>query len=654
MKAGMSNKKFYVTTPIYYVTARPHLGSLYSTVMADVAARWNKLLGKKIFFLTGTDEHGQKVSQAAKEVGKNPKAFVDSFIGVYKKIWRDYELDYNDFIRTTDQRHKDAVQYFIKKLEKKGDIYKGSYEGWYCVSDEAYLTETDYDTHITYKKDEGPACPVCKRSTKFMTEEAYFFRLSAYQDKLLKFYEENPDFITPRERFKEVINFVKSGLKDLSISRTTLKWGIPFPDDPNHVCYVWLDALANYISAIGYGQKDKKKEFDFWWPSDLHILGKDIIRFHAVYWPAFLMAADLKLPKQLLVHGWITICGKKMSKSLANIVDPEILYEKYGPEPVRYYLLRQIPVTQDGDFCIEDLEKRITCDLANDLGNLVNRMLMLAEKNGVSTISVQESWSGESIKLRDEAWNMVGDVENYMEDYLFHMALARVWKFIAQVNSYFHAHEPWKLAKKDLGKFIEVLSATCHSLHCIALLLWSVMPSKMEELLSAIGVSFDEECHAIENLKSCRWSKQFILKLIPPLFERPEVATECKEKLVKAIVGENIEKEKESVVPIDLVVQVELRVGTIESCQEIPKSDKLLKLTVNFGPNGERTILAGVKKWYKPYDLIGKQGVFIYNLRPRKMLGFESQGMMLFAESEDGCLEYIAPVGVVPNGTRLR
>jgi len=575
-----------------------------------------------------------------------------SFIDIYKTIWQKYELDYNDFIRTTDPRHKEAVQYFIKVLQKKGDIYKGSYEGWYCVQCEAYLTETDYDTSITYKKDEGPQCPVCKRSTTFMVEEGYFFKLSAYQGKLLKFYEENPDFITPRGRFTEVINFVKAGLKDLSISRTTVKWGIPFPGDPKHVCYVWIDALVNYISAIGYGQPDKKKEFDFWWPADLHILGKDIVRFHAVYWPAFLMAADLKLPRRLLVHGWITICGKKMSKSLANVIDPEILYEKYGAEPIRYYLLRQIPVTQDGDFSFEDLEKRIVCDLANDLGNLLNRMLALAQKVDIAKIGIQESWSEDAIKLRDEAWNMVSDVENYMEDYLFHMALSRIWKFIAQVNSYFHSKEPWKLAKKDLGQLMEVLSATCHSLHLIGSLLWPIMPSKMEELLGALGVSFDIEKNAIEKLKLSRWSEQFILKQIPTLFEKPIVQVECKKKREQELTNDEASKEDKTI-SIDLFAQVELRVGTIKNCEEVPKSDKLLKFSVDFGPQGRRIILAGVKKWYKPNDLIGKQAVFVYNLKPRKMLGLESQGMMLFAEDEDGSLQYVSPAENVPNGTKL-
>jgi len=643
----MSNKKFYVTTPIYYVTARPHLGTLYSTIMADVSARWNKLLGKKTFFLTGTDEHGQKVAQAAEAAGKTPKEFVDSFIETYKAVWHDYELDYNDFIRTTDPRHKQAVEHLIKELEKKGDIYKGSYEGWYCVSDETYLTETDYDTSVSYKEDKGPECPVCNRPTRWMTEEGYFFKLSAYQDKLLKFYEENPHFIMPKERFAEVISFVKSGLKDLSISRTAITWGIPFPGDPAHVCYVWIDALTNYISAVGYGQKGKQKEFDFWWPADLHILGKDIVRFHAVYWPAFLMAAGLPLPKQLLVHGWITVCGQKMSKSLANIVDPEVLYKKYGPEAIRYFLLREMPVTQDGDFCIEALEKRITCDLANDLGNLVNRMLLLAQKNNISEIPVQENWSKEAVALREQAENMLSEVQGHMDEYLFHMALARIWKFIAQVNAYFHAQEPWKLAKKDLGSFIEVLSATCHSLHMIASVLWPVLPSKMEALLSSLGVPFDMERNALENLKMSRWQEQFKLKPIPALFVKPD--PDCKKKAN----SEQVVEEKEMYIPIDTFAQVELRVGTIETCEEVPKSEKLLKFTVDFGSLGKRTILAGVKKWYKPDDLIGKQAVFVYNLKPRKMVGLESQGMMLFAEDDEGRLQFITPASKVPNGMRL-
>ncbi len=658
----MTHKKFYVTTPIYYVTARPHLGSLYSTIMADVAARWNKLQGKKAFFLTGTDEHGQKVAQAARRADKEPKEFVDSFIQAYKDVWREYELDYNDFIRTTDERHVHAVQSFIKKLEQKGDIYKGSYDGWYCVHDEAYLTKTDYDDAKQYKKDEGPVCPVCKRPTKWMSEEGYFFRLSAYQDKLLTFYKEHPDFITPRERFTEVINFVKSGLKDLSISRRTITWGIPFPGDKNHVTYVWLDALVNYISAIGYADPAKVKEFDFWWPANLHILGKDIVRPHAIYWPAFLMAAGLPLPRRLLVHGWITVCGKKMSKSLANIVDPEKLYQRFGAEPVRYFLLRQMPTTQDGDFCIEDLEKRISCDLANDLGNLLNRMLTLAIKYDITDIAQQDSWSAHAIKLREESWSMVGDVENYMKDYLFHQALARIWKYISLINSYFHAQEPWKLAKKDKGSFIEVLSATCHSLSQVAYLLWPIMPHKMEDLLNALGLTFDIERYSVENLKLNRWTEHFRLKKISPLFIKPDDSAECKKEQEAKGAQQRLDK-KDDVdkadmsgheISIDEVAQVELLVGTIEQCQEVPKSKKLLKLHVNFGTKGKRIIMAGVKKWYAPEDLVGKQAVFVYNLKPRTMLGMESQGMMLFAESEEGTLSFISPDIKVPNGTRLR
>ncbi|HML19297.1 MAG TPA: methionine--tRNA ligase, partial [Candidatus Dependentiae bacterium] len=334
--------KYFVTTPIYYVTSGPHIGSLYSTLIADVAARYHALFGDNVFFLTGTDEHGQKVAQAAAKAGVEPKAFVDKVSDEYKKMWKLYDLNYTDFIRTTDERHKKAVYKWIETVEKKGDIYKAQYDGWYCVPDETFVTDQAVDG-------KAPLCPTCGRETIQLTEENYFFRLSAYQDRLLKFYKENPDFITPRERLNEVISFVESGLKDLSISRTTVSWAIPFPKDPAHRVYVWADALMNYATAVGYGDDSKTKEFNYWWPADLHIMGKEIVKFHAAYWPAFLMAADLPLPKRLLVHGWITADGKKMSKSLGNVVDPVPLAATYGIEPVKYYLLRQLPISQDGD-----------------------------------------------------------------------------------------------------------------------------------------------------------------------------------------------------------------------------------------------------------------------------------------------------------------
>ena len=508
---------FYVTTPIYYVTARPHLGSLYTTLLADVVSRWNKLQGKELFFLTGTDEHGQKIVQAAQKAGKEPKEFVDSFIPIYKEVWDMYEISYNYFVRTTDASHQAGAQYFIKKLLKAGAIYSGVYEGWYCTPCETFVTQKS----IEKQTKTGPSCPSCQRPTSFMSEKTYFFKLSAYQDKLLQFYRDNPDFIVPKERFNEVIRFVESGLNDLSISRTTVQWGIPFPDDPMHTIYVWVEALSNYITAIGYGDPKKREQFNHWWPANLHIIGKDIVRFHAVYWPAFLMAADLALPKQMLVHGWIKVNKQKMSKSLGNVVDPVLLYEAYGAEPVRYFLLRQIPVNQDGEFSAGDLERRIETDLANDLGNLLQRMAALAQKYAVLEVQAPEIWSKQSLSLRDESQNTIKDFKNYMQDYMFHLALARLWQFIKQVNGYFHAQEPWKLATQDKAQFMEVLAATCHSLRVIALLLWPVMPQKMEQLLASLGVVFKLENNTIKNLELGAWNKRFVIKKIPPLFTKP-------------------------------------------------------------------------------------------------------------------------------------
>ncbi len=648
--------KWYVTTPIYYVTARPHLGSLYSTLIADVITRYHRLKGDKVFFLTGTDEHGQKVAQAAEKAGKAPKAFVDSFINAYTDTWKSYHIEYNKFIRTTDDYHVRAVQEWLKVLKDKGDIYKARYEGWYCTPCETFLTETEVREHTPThslrsatqgERGEVPVCPSCSRATSYVSEETYFFKLSAYQDALLAFYEEHPDFIVPKERFKEVINFVKKGLKDLSISRTTVTWGIPFSDDEHHVTYVWADALNNYITGVGYGQKDREKEFNFWWPADVHVMGKDIVRFHAIYWPAFLMASGLALPKQLLVHGWIKMDEQKMSKSLGNVVDPQDLLQRYGADPVRYYLMRQMAITHDGNFSIKDLEQSISSDLANDLGNLLNRMVSLAQKNDLMIVPKEAVWSEEALGLRDECLNMLEDTQSYMDEYLFHMALARVWKFIHQTNVFFHSREPWKLVKEDRAAFNQIIAATCHALRAVAYILWPFMPEKMAILLSSLGQSADLHNNTLEQLELGYWNQSFTLTHIEPLFQKPEP------------IEENVEPVKEIVpavdeITIDDVVKVHLVVGTIEACEPVEKSDKLYKMQVNFGDKGTRQILAGIQKYYKQEDLIGKQGVFVYNLKPRKMVGLESQGMMLLAEGADGNLQMTTVAHPVPNGTRLR
>jgi methionyl-tRNA synthetase len=651
--AQKNNKnKFYVTTPIYYVTAKPHLGSLYSTVLADVVARWHKMQGTPTFFLTGTDEHGQKIAQAAQKAGKDPKTFVDEFIPVYKEVWRQYETDYTHFIRTTDDYHVKAVQDWIRRIQKRGDIYKGFYKGWYCVPDETFVAEKSADT------EQAPLCPSCGRPTIQMEEETYFFRLSVYQDKLLKFYEEHPDFITPKERAHEIYNIVKGGLKDLSISRTTISWGIPFPDDPKHVVYVWVDALNNYITAAGYGQPDREAEFRKWWPADVQILGKDIIRFHAIYWPAFLMAAELPLPKKLLVHGWITVNQQKMSKSLGNMVDPMELQKAYGAQEVRYYLVRHLPVTHDSDFSIADLEQHITSELANDLGNLLNRMGVLAEKYNALHLPVQKNWDAAAQALQDQAAAMLEATTLAMADYSFHMALNHVWAFINQVNAYFHEKQPWKIAGENQEQFIQVLSATAHSLHLIARVLWPIMPHKMEELCASLGKPLVVRDDGIDHLAHEAWNEAFTLTRIAPLFEKHK-APALEEQAVRAHADEEKKKSLEAAkahehISIEDFSKVQLVVGTIEHAEAVEGSDKLLKLQVNCGQFGMRQILSGVKQSYAPEMLMGIQGVFVLNLKPRKLMGLESQGMMLFAEGVDGKQKAVTVSAAVPVGTRLR
>ncbi len=646
----MSKQTFYVTTPIYYGTARPHLGSLYSTLLADVVNRWQKLLGSDTYFLTGTDEHGQKIAQAAQEVGKTPQEFVDSFIAAYKEVWNLYHIDYSQFIRTTDPYHIKGVQELITKLMERGDIYKSSYEGWYCTPCETYVTQTNARHELDRRKGEkAPSCPSCGRGTVAISEESYFFKLSAYADKLLAFYKEHPDFILPSERANEVISFVESGLKDLSISRTTISWGVPFPADSEHVVYVWVDALCNYITAIGYGDPDKKSMFEKWWPAQLHVLGKDIVRFHAVYWPALLMAADLALPKQLLVHGWIQIDKQKMSKSRGNVVDPVELAKLYEPEPVRYYLVRKMPVNSDGDFSTGDLEQTITSDLANDLGNLLNRMVSLAERNRLEQVPAVSEWSEAAITLQKESQATLDAYREHMEKYEFHLALARLWKFINQTNAYFHEQEPWKLAKADPKLFAQVISATCHSLRMIGVLLLPIMPEKMSALLQSIGVALGEQ-DTVTSLQFTTWNQPFTLKKIPTLFQKLEEQKEQKmdeEKKTETV-------SEKTYATIDDVVKVELRVGTIMQAEDVPESEKLLKFQVDFGELGTRQILAGLRKFYEPDQFIGKQGVFVFNLKPRKMLGMESQGMMLVAKDSDDKPIMVTVPSTVPNGTRLK
>ena len=651
----MNTKKFYVTTPIYYPNAKPHVGTLYTTLIADTIARWQKLMGKDVFFLTGLDEHGQKIQDAATAAGLSPKAYVDSIAPAYKNLWNRYNLAYSRFLRTTDTDHEQGVTAWVKQMIEQGDIYKSTYTGYYCTPCETFVT-----VNTETAKDEKGAylCPECNRPLGELEEESYFFRLSAYQDQLLKYYEEHPDFIAPKERLNEIISFVKGGLKDLSISRKTVSWGIPFPGDPTHTIYVWADALNNYLTGIGYGQKeaDKAAQLAYWWPANVQVMGKDIVRFHAIYWPAFLMAANLPLPKKLLVHGYILSSGKKMSKSLGNVMDPEQLATWYGIDAVRYYLLRQMPVNQDGSFDLKDLEDRISGDLANNLGNLLSRISTLALAYGLATVPSPTSLEPASAALKERCEETFRLYWEEMNKYSLHTALAHLWKFISEVNAYVQSQKPWELAKTNKELFGEVIASTCNCLHAIGIMLWPVMPQKMELMLGAIGKTIDTTANYEQSLRTNSWNQTFtITKLEQPLFVRPEthvIAEPAAETTTTAAAAPTAPETPE--IAIEDFAKVELVVGTIEQCEAVPNSEKLLKLQVDFGTLGKRQILSGVAQAFKPADLISKQGVFITNLKPRKMMGLLSHGMMLFASDTQGALQPVSPLASVQNGARVK
>ncbi len=642
-------KKFYITTPAYYPNAKPHLGTLYSSVIADVATRWQKLMGKDVFFLTGTDEHGQKLQEAAEAQGKKPREFVDEMIPAFKHLWQLYEIEYTKFIRTTDAGHIQGIDQLIKKLQEQGDIYKSTYSGWYCVGCEAFVTESD-----AVKDEKGVYhCALHKKPLSQHSEEGYFFRLSAYQDQLLKFYEQNPDFIVPKERLNEIISFVKAGLKDLSISRKNVKWGIPFPGDPAHTVYVWVDALPNYITGIGYGQPTQQDASTFkqWWPADLHVMAKDIFRFHAVIWPALLIAAGLALPKKLLVHGYILVGEQKMSKSLGNCANPEQLATWYGIEAIRYYLTRQMAITHDGNFDLKDLEERITADLANNLGNLLNRMLTLAHNNHINEVKVPATLEPSSAALKERCGEAFRAYWDEMNKYSFHCALAECFKFVSDINAYFHTQQPWTLPTKNKELFNEVIASTCQGLYATAIMLWPIMPKKMETLLASIGHSFKLGTDYEKELRDQVWNKIFTLaKPSEPLFVKPE--SHCQE--TSGVKEPSPSQPSSSEITIDEFAKIQLCIGTIDQCEKVQGSDKLYKLQVNLGTIGNRQILSGVAQHFKPEDLIGKQGVFVVNLKPRKMMGLESHGMMLLSEDETGALKLVTTDGIAKNGAKIR
>lgn len=581
-------KKFYITTPIYYVNDKPHLGHAYTTIAADVLARWHRLKGDDVFFLTGTDEHGEKMQEAAKKRGLSTKDFVDSLVPKFRETWKNLGISYDDFIRTTDKKHEAGVGELIKKVNKAGDIYKGMYEGWYCVPDETFYTELQL---IDGK------CPVCKRDVKKIKEETYFFRLSKYRKPLLLFYKKNPDFLSPKYRSTEIINRVQGGLHDLSITRTSFDWGVPFPLDKKHITYVWFDALPNYITALGW---PKGKGFKRFWPADVHLVGKEINWFHTVIWPAMLMSLGIRLPKKVFAHGWWTVDGEKMSKSRGNVVDPNVLAEKYGKDAVRYFLLREVPFGADGDFREEALVARINSDMADDIGNLLSRTLAMAEKYFEGKIPKAEK----PAKILKGASDIVFGIDEKMNSLEFSEALQIIWGFAKTCNKYITEVQPWEMYKnKKEAELASVIYSLLESIRIIAVLINPFMPSKSEEILKQLNVPPEF------SLKDAKWGglkPGAKIKKGDVLFGKVEFKQDAFEK-------------------------VDLRAMKIIDVSEHPDAEKLYVVQIDAG-GARRQLVAGLRAYYKKEELIGKKAVFVANLKPAKIRGIESQGMILAAD----------------------
>jgi methionyl-tRNA synthetase len=624
--AKRSKKTFYITTPIYYVNDIPHIGHTYTTIIADVLNRFQKLLGNKVFFLTGTDEHGQKVEKAAKERGLKPIELADQVVGRYKDLWKDLNISYDFFIRTTEPFHEKGVQKIFRKLMEKGDIYKGIYKGWYCVSDENFLTED-----VPLEKGGHKICPDCGKRSDVVSEECYFFKLSAYQKPLLDFYTKFPAFVRPPSRMNEVVSFVRQGLKDLSITRTTVKWGIPVPDDPDHTIYVWFDALHNYLTGIGY---DWNMElFEKFWPATVHLIGKDILRFHAVFWPAFLMAADFPLPQTVVGHGWWLKDKTKMSKSKGNVLDPYLILDTFGPDPLRYFLLREIPIGLDGNFSHEGFVHRVNSDLANDLGNLVQRTLTMILNYFDGKIEEIDKEEKIDKEIRLEFDNLKKKVLKFFEDYALNKSLEEIWAYISSVNKYLAVNEPWKLAKdqskrKRLGRVLFQASA---ALRGISYLLFPIMPGSSEKIWGFLGEEEPIQEESFSELKFENLKLGQKIKKPKPLFPRIALKDFLKEEEKKSSPARKEEKMEQ--VTFDEFKRMDFRVGEVLKAERVEGTDKLLKLEVDIGTE-KRTIVAGVADVYSPEELVGKKFVIIVNLKPAVIRGIESQGMLLAAEVE--------------------
>ena len=644
--------KRIITSPIYYVNDRPHIGHAYTTMITDSLVRYFRLIGDDVFFLTGTDEHGQKIERSAQAKNKSSKEYADEVSAYFKNLWDYFQISYNRFIRTTDDDHKRGVQHAFLKMYHKGDIYKGEYEGNYCVSCETFVTSFALgdDTH----------CPECGRDTTLIKEESYFFALSKYAPRLLEWYANNPDCILPRTKKNEVIHFVQNDLQDLSITRTSFSWGIPLPselNEPKHVMYVWLDALLNYITALGYGNDSSKMDY---WQHQYHIIGKDILRFHAVYWPAFLMSLELPLPSHIAVHGWWTRNGVKMSKSIGNVIDPKIVSDAYGAETFRYFMLREVPFGQDGDFSQRALMDRINSDLSNTLGNLLSRTASMAQKFFGGSIQA------ESAQIRalfatemDEIESILASLPEFAQQVALHRYLEELWRIFMLSNAMITQHEPWKMLKEGKNEQVQALLVViANALLKGLVMLYPIMPQSAQKALAVVGF----ECSPalfLRMIERKEWLESFTLNVCEPLFLRITEALMPESSSSAALlepthatkpIAQDKEQQKHQQIGVETFAQSQIRVGTIQHAEKIEKSEKLLRLLVDVGEEKPRQIVAGIGKSYVAESLLGQQVCVLCNLKPTKLMGVMSEGMILAAKDSHG-LKLIAPVAHIAAGS---
>lgn len=650
----MEKKPFYITTPIYYPSGNPHIGHCYTTVACDSIARYRRMQGYDVMFLTGTDEHGLKIEQKAAEKGVTPKEYVDEVVKTFKKLWSYMNISYDRYIRTTDDYHIETVQKIFKALYDKGYIYKGEYKGKYCTPCESFWTESQLD--------ENGCCPECHREVTEAKEEAYFFKMSPFAERIEKLLTET-DYLQPKTRATELVNnFIKPGLEDLCVSRTTFKWGIPVTFDDKHVVYVWIDALSNYISALGFWN-EQYNDFDKFWPADVHMVAKDIMRFHAIVWPAMLMALDVPLPKHLAVHGWITFNGQKMSKSLGNVVDPFILGERYGADAIRYHILREMALGADSSFSNEIMINRINSDLANGLGNLVSRTVAMADKYFGGTLPADREAGDFDAELIAEAEGLVAKVDEFMDKTQINNALAEIFKVVSRANKYIDETAPWVLGKDESKKarLATVLYNLLETIRIVSTLLSNFMPTTMPKVWEQIGAA--ESDITYENAgKFGVLPADVTVHRGEIIFPRIDVDKEIEE--LNKIIGSNAEPEEKAddgfepapiadEITIDDFAKVDLRVALVKDCEKVKKSKKLLCLQLDDGFGG-RQVVSGIAAWYKPEDLIGKKVVIVANLKPVKLCGVESNGMICAADTPDGAASVIFPDQDLPCGAKLR